>query len=561
MAKKVLAIVRASTVKQEVESQKSELTAFLLTKGFTADEIVYLEAKGASAHLANKEYLQFLDDIRTTIETTPTIKTVGIWHLNRLGRIKMYLTQMEHYFVTNGIQMYVKNGFDMPLLGADGKETIGASIAFSVYSAMVEVETDELFEKTKRGLARNRAAGLYKGGLIKFGYTLDENKRYAVNEDEAKVIRTLYDLYINTRNGQRTIRKEMEQRGYKLTEDRIRKVLSDEGYIGKPYRPKNWDMELGKYVEGNVIQYPAIIDEETFEKARAKREGANKSVSRGTKYFFASGLIKCDKCGHAYTGFDYDNLYMCIAHRHANTDIEQCDNNITVNLTALDSLLWHLASTMHFKWLYENSETQRADLLNELGVLDEKIAREQSIIDGVDERLSDIAELVIDRMLTKEKGKAKAQAIRDEADQAEAKINAYKQRQSSIRELLNNDDQNQASALSSALEGILDIDTLKQMSDVVHKYIVKVEVDRYQYDEKVRKNGVGPYRVVTIHFIDGSTHQYLIYARGNDYRFMAYNLNTPEIENVKIIERGKKGNSRLSPLQRKKRMEALAANK
>lgn len=551
MAKKVLAIIRASTIKQEVESQKEELTAFLLTKGFTADDIVYLEAKGASAHLANKEYLQFLSDIRTTLESNPTIKTVGLWHLNRLGRIKMYLTQMEHYFVSNGIQMYVKNGFDMPLLGADGKETIGASIAFSVYSAMVEVETDELFEKTKRGLARNRAAGLYKGGIIKYGYTLDEHKRYIVNEDEAKVIRTLYDLYANTRIGQRQLRKEMESRGYKLTEDRIRKVLSDKGYIGNPYRPKTWSQTEKKYVEGNLIQYPAIIDEATFAKAAKKREGASKTVYRGTKYFFASGLIKCPLCGHAYTGFDYDNLYMCIAHRHSNTDIAQCENNVTINLTALDSLLWHLASAMHFKWMYENNEAQKENLRNEMEVLSEKIAREQAIIDGVEERLSDIAEMVIDRMMTKEKAKTKAESIRQEATEAEARINAYKQRQTAIDELLNNDEKSQSDALWKALEGILSVDALKEMSDIVHKYVTKVEVERYPYDDRGGKNGCGPRRVVKIHFIDGQIHQYLIYARGNDYRFTAYDLNTPEPENVKIIPRGKVGNSRLAPSKRK----------
>lgn len=552
--KKVLAIVRASTVRQEIDSQKEELTIFLLGKGFAADEIVYLEAKGASARKANKKYIEFINSIREIIVSTPTIKSVGMWHLNRLGRIKKYLTDMEYFFATNKIQMYVKNGFDTPFLDDNGKETLGASIAFSVYAAMVEAETDEFFEKTARGLERNRKAGLYKGGIIKFGYTLDENKQYIVNEDEAKVIRTLYDLYTNSRYGQRQLRKEMESRGYKLTEDRIRKVLSDEGYIGKPYHPQNWSTEEGRYVEGNLIQYPAIIDEETFEKARKKREGANKSVYRGTKYFFASGLIKCPLCGHSYVGYDYDNLYMCVAHRHSNTDIEQCDNNITVNLTALDSLLWYLASAEHFKWLYHNNEEYRNNLQKELEVMDEKINREESVIDGVEEKLSLIGDNIFNGLWSPEKGKIQADNVRKEATEAEAKINAYKQRKTAINEMLNTTQDIQTDALVKALEGILDIDTLKEMSDIVHKYIVKVEVDKYPYDERKAKTGCGAYRVVTIHFIDGRKYRYLIYARGDKYQFTSYDLDTPEADDVKIIQRDlKRGNSRLSMLQRLRR--------
>ena len=100
---KVLAILRASTVRQEIESQKAELTTFLIGKGFKENEIDYIEAQGASARKANQQYLDFLAEIKHRIETNPNIRTVGLWHLNRLGRIKMYLSQMENYFVTNGI--------------------------------------------------------------------------------------------------------------------------------------------------------------------------------------------------------------------------------------------------------------------------------------------------------------------------------------------------------------------------------------------------------------------------------------------------------------------------
>ena len=116
MEKKILCIVRASTERQETESQKKELIEFCITKGFVEDEMEFIEVAGASARKLNKKYIQMLEDIKATLRTSPTIKAVALWHLNRLGRVKMCLTEMENFFVENKIQLYVKEGFDTPLL-------------------------------------------------------------------------------------------------------------------------------------------------------------------------------------------------------------------------------------------------------------------------------------------------------------------------------------------------------------------------------------------------------------------------------------------------------------
>ena len=46
---KVLCIVRSSTVAQEIETQKKELIEFARTKGYNDDDMVFIEAQGASA--------------------------------------------------------------------------------------------------------------------------------------------------------------------------------------------------------------------------------------------------------------------------------------------------------------------------------------------------------------------------------------------------------------------------------------------------------------------------------------------------------------------------------
>ena len=77
--KKILCVIRTSTIRQEIESQKSDMVNFLLSKGYQEEEIEWLVSKGASARSINKAYLEMLETIKRTIQNTPTIKCCAVW--------------------------------------------------------------------------------------------------------------------------------------------------------------------------------------------------------------------------------------------------------------------------------------------------------------------------------------------------------------------------------------------------------------------------------------------------------------------------------------------------
>lgn len=362
--KKILAILRESTVKQEIESQKEELTAFLIGKGFSENEIEYLEAKGASAHQANQAYLDFLEEIKNIIETSSTIRTVALWHLNRLGRIKKYLTDMEHYFVTNQIQMYVKNGFDMPLLDKDGKETIGASISFSVYSAMVEVETSEMFAKMNRGKQRNKAEGKYNGGRCKLGYMVDENGYFVINEETANVIHQIYSMFLDDDKSCNAIYHHFADLGiFKPSNNRqagskvISRILQDGAYIGKN-------------------NHPAIISKELQEKAIAKialfpKRHAAKNV------YFCSGLIK-----DAVTGFT-----LTPSRGNVQYYSQRLDNILCLNMNAMDYACWFVASYLKDVAVKHQSENDITEYNNKIEENIVKIATKEKQIKELEAKI------------------------------------------------------------------------------------------------------------------------------------------------------------------------------
>ena len=127
--KRILGILRVSTEEQEIESQKLELGTFIKSKGFRDDEIEWLEAKGASARSLDDKYLVFLEDIKRIIKSTPSIKTVAMWSLNRLGRVESKLMEMKEFFVENKIQVYSMNR-SLTLFDESGEVSIGMCIAF-----------------------------------------------------------------------------------------------------------------------------------------------------------------------------------------------------------------------------------------------------------------------------------------------------------------------------------------------------------------------------------------------------------------------------------------------
>ena len=371
---KVLAILRASTVRQEIESQKAELTTFLIGKGFKENEIDYIEAQGASARKANQQYLDFLAEIKHRIETNPNIRTVGLWHLNRLGRIKMYLSQMENYFVTNGIQMWVKNGFDMPLLGADGKETIGASIAFSVYSAMVENETAELFEKTRRGKERNKAEGKYNGGKIKLGYALNADKRFDIVPDKADVIRAIFDLFVNEGWSTNRIYHHFADLGIFKPATRIQcgskaiiRILKDPAYIGEGL-------------------YPAIVSADIQQKALDKIALFPKRHTPDNIYFCRS-ILKDTQTGTTFTAVRATLTY----------HIRYVDHCIGLNINALDYMTWFEAFNLFQTSQNKQRKVNIAEYTKRIAENEVKIENKRIQIDELREQIDRAIQMNIER--------------------------------------------------------------------------------------------------------------------------------------------------------------------
>lgn len=90
----------------------------------------------------------------------------------------------------------------------------------SVLSAVAEIERENILVQTMEGRKQKAREGKWNGGFAPYGYKL-VNGELQIAEDEAEVIRLIYDKFIHTNMGMSAIASWLNQHGYKRKRDRI----------------------------------------------------------------------------------------------------------------------------------------------------------------------------------------------------------------------------------------------------------------------------------------------------------------------------------------------------
>lgn len=177
----------------------------------------------------------------------------------------------------------------------------------------------------KRGREQSVKEGNFIGSIAPYGYektTIKEGKKKChtlkIKEDQAEVVRMVFDMYVNQDYGRVNIAKHLNALGIKAPkgglwkQDAIKDMLENEHYMGKvrwnwrktvkvvedgeiiEKRPKT---EIGEYLVFDGKQEP-IVSEELFYAAREK-QGRNHRAKPTTKVRNPlAGLLFC-QCGRA----------------------------------------------------------------------------------------------------------------------------------------------------------------------------------------------------------------------------------------------------------------------
>ncbi|HAE61066.1 MAG TPA: recombinase family protein [Eubacteriaceae bacterium] len=191
----------------------------------------------------------------------------------------------------------------------------------SVVEGYADFYSANLKREVEKGMKENALNAMHNGGCPPLGYGVDPTtKKYFIIEDEAKIVRMIFDLYLNNYGYSEMINSLntlgcKTKKGKNFGKNSIHGILKNEKYTGiyifnraaskgsngkRNHHKSKDECEIIRIYDG----MPAIIDKITFQKAQAMLErNKHRSGSYLAKNnYLLSGLVFCGICGHAMSG-------------------------------------------------------------------------------------------------------------------------------------------------------------------------------------------------------------------------------------------------------------------
>ncbi|MDQ0274768.1 site-specific DNA recombinase [Peptoniphilus koenoeneniae] len=279
---------------------------------------VYKDAgKSGTTLIGRNNFITMLDDIK---EEKDNIDCVLVFKLSRFGR--------NAADTLNSLQVMEEHGVHLVSVDdcLDSSKDAG-KLVITILSAVAEMERENIISQTMEGRKQKAREGKWNGGFAPTGYSLKDGE-LIINEEEAKTIKIIFDLYTNSDMGANgvakylvslDVKKPIRQNGTSpyFSASLIRQILDNPVYNGKiayGRRRGKKDKLTGKVVQEKTDTYilsegihEAIIDDELWELTRTKRKAQAKKyekVNKGKneKTYLLSGLIKCPVCGAGLYG-------------------------------------------------------------------------------------------------------------------------------------------------------------------------------------------------------------------------------------------------------------------
>ena len=274
------------------------------------------EGKSGKSVEGRPEFQQMLQDIESGKDN---VDFVLVFKLSRFGR--------NAADVLNSLQRMQDFGVNLICVedGIDSSKDAG-KLMISVLSAVAEIERENILVQTMEGRRQKAREGKWNGGFAPYGYTLVEGE-LQIAEDEAPIIRLIYDKFVNTTMGIGAIAVFLNQNGYRkkirqnntmetFSSSFIKGVLDNPIYCGKLAfgRRKN-EKIAGTRNEYHVVKqdsyllndgiHDEIISEEDWNLAQKKRQETgvgNEKVHSLEHEHILSGIIKYPICGSGMYG-------------------------------------------------------------------------------------------------------------------------------------------------------------------------------------------------------------------------------------------------------------------
>lgn len=385
---------RVSTAMQvdgfSLNAQREKLYAHAQYQDMEVVEEFSDEGKSGKNVKGRIEFQKMLEKIKNG---TDNVSFVLVFKLSRFGR--------NAADVLNSLQIMQDNGVNLICVedGIDSSKDSG-KLMISVLSAVAEIERENINIQTMEGRKQKAREGKWNGGFAPYGYRLD-NGELIVNDEEAEIIKIIFDKYVHTTMGMGAIAMYLNQHGYRkelrknnkldtFSVSFVKGVLDNPVYNGKiAYGRRKNEKINGTRNEYHIVKqkdymivegiHEKIIDDDIWELAQRKRKqtGVRNIKSHSLEHeHILSSILKCPVCGSPMYGnvnrkrnkdgeYYRDYFYYACKHRKV-ADGVTCDykkqwGEDIIN-TAVEQFIKQLVNNPKFKNALEKKIGSKIDV-------------------------------------------------------------------------------------------------------------------------------------------------------------------------------------------------------
>ena len=223
------------------------------------------------------------------------------------------------------IDELLKRGKQITVGGKDYEKNPENTMTLNMLGVFAEYERAKITERMTRGrLHRLRQGEMSSNGHRIYGYnyvkkTPTAPATLAINEEQASIVRQIFEMFASGDFGIITIARFLEERRIPTKMGRpqrdrgqIKFILKNETYTGTRYfnritavtesNRKGKQVVRGKWVfrdraEWIAVNVPAIVSRELFAKVQERLALHDKRYCKPASHYLLSGLVECGVCG------------------------------------------------------------------------------------------------------------------------------------------------------------------------------------------------------------------------------------------------------------------------
>ena len=267
-----------------IDQQLADIRAFATREGYT---LVHEYADHARSGYKNTSARTAFQTMMSAAESG-AFDTLIVWKVDRFGRNREESAVFKGRLRRHGVRVLY------------AMEPIPEGSAGVLLEGMLEATAEwyskTLSENVTRGMTDNALRCLYNGTRI-LGYCRGPDGRYAINPEEAAVVRNIFELYRSGFSAARICRRLNDQGlrtsyGKPFSAEGLLRIISNERYAGV-------------YIWGSVRVpggMPAIVERSVFEEAQLMKGKTARHIEQGAVDYLLTGKAFCGCCGAAMIG-------------------------------------------------------------------------------------------------------------------------------------------------------------------------------------------------------------------------------------------------------------------